>query len=385
MGTTLLDQCRQTIFTHQLFTPRARLLVAVSGGPDSVALLHVLATLRKEWALTLHVAHLDHGLRDTSQGDAAFVRELGTAWQIPTAIERRDVRAICTRAGWSLEDGARRVRYQFLSEVAARYGAQCIALAHTADDQAETVLMRLLRGTGLMGLAAIPIKRGLEAVSWEQSREPRVWIVRPLLESWRREILAYLTEQRLAVREDATNTDRRFLRNRIRHELLPLLEREYNPNIKRTLTQLAEQSHWDYAYLHAAALRQWKRTVKVPHPSRRPPRSLRSRSGQSKAHLQEGANGMATKGSAPDEVRIALTGFLRQPKALQRQLVRQAIQWVRADVAQVEFRHWLEAERLFRTQPVGTRLDLPGGVQLRREDGWVTCLRVAGASSTIAE
>lgn len=329
----VIERVQQAVIRHQLMQPRARIIVAVSGGADSVALLHLLIQLRQAWKLTLHVAHLDHGLRAASAEDAAFVEALGTRWHLPTTIETRDVGAVCARHGWSLEEGARHVRYEFLLEVARRHSAHAIATAHTADDQAETVLMRLLRGTGLMGLGAIPMKR----------QQGQIWIVRPLLGLWRREIVAYLQEAHLTYREDLTNTDPRFVRNRIRHELLPLLERDYNPNVKGALAQLAEQSQWDYTYLQEAAGRQWKRTVKI-----RP--------------------------SAVVEVSVA--AFLHQPPALQRQLVRQAIQQVKGDLRSFEFRHWMEIQRLFTERPIGALVNLPGDVQLRRDKDRVMCQRI---------
>ena len=331
-----LLKIRQALATHQLLFPRARVVVAVSGGADSVALLHALVSLRPAWKLVLHVAHLDHGLRDGSREDAAFVRALAAAWDIPCTAARQDVRAACERGGWSLEDGARRVRYAFLLGVANEQRASHIALAHTADDQAETVLMRLVRGCGIVGLSGIPVKRRVE----------ETWIVRPLLDVWRREVLAYLTDAGLTFREDPSNRDLRFVRNRIRHELLPLLERNYNPNIKQALTQLAEQNHWDAAYLQDAAGRQWKRAVKLP-----------------------------TASHGRREAAISIAAFQRQPKAIQRQLMRQAVQRVHGETVQLEFRHWVEAERLFAARPVGTRVDLPGGVQLRREKERVICAR----------
>jgi tRNA(Ile)-lysidine synthase len=328
----VLTQAQRAIATHRLLAPRDRVLVGVSGGADSVALLHVLVSLRPTLRLALRVVHLDHGLRAVSREDASFVEALALRWGLPATIERRDVGAICAREGWSLEDGARRVRYQCFLDVARRYSMGRIALAHTADDQAETVLLRLVRGTGLLGLGAIPTMRELE---------PGVCVVRPLLEVWRRDILAYLREAGLSYREDETNRDQRFLRNRIRGELLPLLERHYNPNIKRTLTQLAEQSRWDYAYLQAAACRLWKRAAKERSPSQ--------------------------------NVAISVRAFRRQPKALQRQLVRRAVERVRGTVGQLEFRHWVEVEQLFLSRPAGTILDLPGNIQFRRGQDRVVC------------
>lgn len=328
----LLATVRTTIAAHQLFPSRARLVVAVSGGADSVALLHLLTQRHIGWQFALHVAHLDHGLRPDSCHDAAFVNDLATQWRLPSTIERRDVRACCAKAGWSIEDGARRIRYQFLQDVARRHSAPFIAVAHTADDQAETVLLRLVRGTGLMGLSAIPIRRPLD----------ELWVVRPLLHVWRQDILAYLQEAGLTYRDDATNANPHFVRNRIRHELLPMLEDRFNPNIRHALTQLAEQSQWDYTFLSSAAQRQWKRlakTSKAPH------------------------------------IAMAVAPFLRQPKALQRQLVRETMQRVRGNLNQFEFRHWLEVERLFTDRPAGTIVDLPDGIQWRRERDRVICYR----------
>ncbi len=330
MGGDVLERVRQTITGHSLIPKNARVIVAVSGGADSVALLHVLTRLRAVWGWDLSAVHVDHRLRRESSEDAAFVQQLGEQWQVPTTIQRRDVLAICERQGWSLEDGARRIRYECFLDAARTRSASYVVLAHTADDQAETVLMRLVRGTGLMGLSAIPMKRQLE----------EAWVVRPLLEVWRQSVLAHLEEERLTYREDASNQDLRFVRNRIRHELLPLLERHYNPNIKSTLAQLAEQSRWDYTYLQQAAGRQWKRLAKMKRPG---------------------------------QIVIPMKAFLRQPKALQRQLVRHAIRRVGGEPGAFEFRHWLEVERLLSARPTGTLLHLAGGVQLRRESQWMVC------------
>ena len=332
---------RETIARQRLFPARSRIVVAVSGGADSVALLHVLASLRTTWALELHAAHLDHGLRVESSQDAAFVRELSGHLGIPVTLERRDVAARCAREGWSLEDGARRIRYEFLCGLAQRQSASHLAIAHTADDQAETVLMRIIRGTGLLGLGAIPMTRDLGEVQ----------LVRPLLEVWRREIVAYLDAERLTYREDATNQNLDIVRNRIRHELLPLLERSYSSHIKERLVQLAQQSRLDYQYLQQSAARQWKRIAKV---------------------------------TSPRTVRLARSPFLRQSPSLQRQLVRQAVQYVRGDLAQFEFRHWVEIDRLFREHPAGSLVDLPGGIQWRRENDAVVCQRVSPRSSSSA-
>lgn len=324
MTEPMAARVRRDILALQLLHRNDRVVVGVSGGADSVALLHLLVRLRPSLRLTLYVVHVDHQLRAEAPEDAAFVQELAARLKVPAVIERRDVEALCRRAGWSLEDGARRIRYRCFVEAAARYSASAVALAHTADDQAETVLMRLLRGSGLTGLAGIPVMRESQGVR----------IVRPLLHCWRNEVLAYLTSVRLTYREDASNADRRFVRNRIRHELLPLLAREYNPNIKAALVQLAGHSRVDDAYLQSSAQRYWKR---VAHAARR------------------------------GDVSLKLPTLSRQPEALQRQLVRRALREIQGDLNQFEFRHWLELDRLLQRPSTRAAVHLPGGVQVVRE------------------
>ena len=318
----LSAQVRQTIRSARLLRSGERVLIGVSGGADSVALLHLLVRFQDAWRLRVAVVHVDHQLRPESAQDAAFVEELARRLKVPVTIVVRDVREAMRRQGWSLEDGARRLRYEAFQAVATRWAATKLALAHTADDQAETVLMRLLRGAGLTGLSAIPMTRALGDVT----------VIRPLLNVWKADLLEYLTIQHLSFRQDSTNGDARFLRNRIRTELLPLLEQAYNPRVKALLGQLAEQCRTDTLFLQEAAQRHWKRLVK-------------SRNGQ---------------------MALRISGFLKQPKALQRQLIRLAVQRLQGDLTGFEFRHWMEIERLFIERPVGTVLDLPGAMQCER-------------------
>ncbi len=210
-------------------------VVAVSGGPDSVALLRAIVVARP--AVPLTVAHLNHQLRGSeSDADEAFVRDLcarlsaaGAALRL--RVERLDVAA--RAAGDNLEAAARRRRYDWLTAVAREAGAVWVATGHTADDQAETVLHRLLRGTGLRGMCGIPARRPLA---------PGVEVVRPLLRVRRADVLAYLQELGQDVRHDSSNADLRFTRNRLRHELLPHLATHYNPAITTVLCSLAEQA-----------------------------------------------------------------------------------------------------------------------------------------------
>ena len=205
----LVAVARDSIRRSGMLRGGEAVLVAVSGGADSVALLDVLGALAPELRLTLHVVHVHHGLRPEADADAGFVGGLCARLGIPFHLERVAVRREPPWEG--LEAEARRARYGAFREVARRVGAQRVATAHTADDQAETVLMRLLEGAGPRGLAGIAPVRGI--------------FIRPLLGARRADIEAHLRARGLAWVEDASNSDPRFLRNRIRHEVLPFLAR----------------------------------------------------------------------------------------------------------------------------------------------------------------
>ncbi len=252
----LVDKVEQFL-RRQGISPRG-MVVAVSGGPDSVTLLRVLVTLRDRDlssctdgpASTLVIAHLNHQLRGAeSDADERFVGELHGSLTakgikgLELRCERFDVAGQARAEGGNLENVARRVRYDWLAGVAREFGVSCVATGHTADDQAETVLHRLLRGTGLKGLRAIAAQRVLA---------PGVQVVRPLLHVTRDEVLAYLEGESQAYRQDSSNASLDYMRNRIRHELLPRLAQHYNPGIVSVLCRLAEQA--DEAYRNHLAL-----------------------------------------------------------------------------------------------------------------------------------
>ena len=200
-------------------------VMGLSGGADSMALAHALATLAPRIGFTVVAAHLDHGLRADSAADAAFCRETCTRLGIAFRTATADVRGRAERDGGGIEEAARLERHAFLRSVKDEVGTAVIALGHTRDDQAETFLMRLLRGSGSAGLAAMRPRRGD--------------VIRPLLGVSRREVLQYARENDLSWREDPTNADPSFLRNRVRHELLPYLETRFNPGIRETLARTA--------------------------------------------------------------------------------------------------------------------------------------------------
>lgn len=225
----MLEQVREAVRRGSMLRHGDRVILAVSGGPDSVALLHLLHRLAPEWALSLHVFHLDHGLRGPdSAADAAYVAGLADTWGLPVTVITLPPGDLKREAG-SLQANARRRRYQEIHALATRLGATKVATGHNQDDQAETVLMRLLRGAGLKGLAAIPATR----------TEAGFTLIRPLLTIPRHEIELYCSEHKLFPRLDASNERTDYLRNRIRLELMPMLAREYNPAIGANLAQLA--------------------------------------------------------------------------------------------------------------------------------------------------
>jgi len=221
-----------TIRRHKLLTSGDRVLVAVSGGPDSVALLEVLYRLRKRLGIELALAHLNHGLRgEEANEDERFVRGLAKRYRLRHRCGKVDVSARRRAKGGSLEEAARAARYAFLRKAARELGANVLALGHTANDNAETLLMNLLRGAGLRGLAGIPIVRP----------EGELRLVRPLLEVTRPEVLEFLRRSGLNFRTDASNADTALTRNRIREELLPQLAAQYNPSVGKLLARTADQ------------------------------------------------------------------------------------------------------------------------------------------------
>lgn len=301
-----------TIRKRGLTRASDRVGVAVSGGADSVALLRVLLELRGELGVVLFVAHFDHGLRgEESAADAAFVKEVARELELEFFLGRGDVRAHAAREKLSIEAAARDLRYGWLAQLAGEQRLDVIATAHTLDDQAETVLLKFLRGAGTKGLAGIyPVVRGDE----------KVRVVRPLLEVARTEVESYLEFLDQPWREDESNLDRRFTRNRVRHDLLPLLERDFNPNVRRTLNDVAEIARGEEEYWQALIARE-----------------------------------MAGRSAA--ERRLDLAAFADLPLALQRRLLKQ---FAADQGLALDFEHVEKLRRCARGEM--TKAELPGDV-----------------------
>ncbi|MBP7836103.1 MAG: tRNA lysidine(34) synthetase TilS [Candidatus Omnitrophica bacterium] len=308
----ILDKVKETIGRYKLISRRDLVLVAVSGGADSVCLLYLLQALSRPLGFKLQVAHLDHMLRKDSARDAEFVRRLGFKLGIPVIIGKINVKELDKRG--SLEEIARDARLGFLFKVAKDIQADKIALAHNLDDQAETVLMRILRGTGLYGLAGILPKRQLCGFT----------VIRPLIRVQRREIEAYLRREKIKPRIDKTNLQDIYLRNKIRNRLVPLLKKEYNPRIKEALSNMAEGIAFDYDYLNRQALRLAK----------------------------GGCN------------RVNIAKFLKLHPAIQRLILRLGISRLQGSTRRITFRHINEIEDLIANRPLNSIVDLPKGISV---------------------
>ncbi len=297
---------------QKLFKTGETVVVAVSGGADSVALLDILVHLEEE-RLHLVVAHLNHGLRGAaSDEDEAFVSRLAARYQLPFASKRVAVAQLAQESRLSLEDAGRKARYAFFAETAATRAATSIALAHHLDDQAETVLIRLLRGAGGAGLSAMG--------SSSQGN-----LKRPLLQVSRAQIESYLNSAGLSHRNDASNADTAILRNSIRHELIPFLRR-YNPKVSERLAATAQILAGDQELLE-----QFTET----------------------AYLR-----LACR--LPDALTLEIEGLLREPHALRLRLYRRALLEVRGDLRHIALTHLEAIERLALSDRSNARLKLPG-------------------------
>lgn len=243
-GSSLTERVNAAIRRHKLLDRGSRVLVGVSGGADSTALLHLLCCLAPRLKLTLAIAHLHHGIRGrAADEDARWVRKLGRQLGLRTIVGRADVPGLARRAGISIEMAARQARNTFFLSAARRARCDTLALAHTADDQAETVLMRLARGAGSEGLRGIARSRVVEGLRR----------VRPLRDVRRAELEAWLCRRGIGWREDETNRDISILRNRVRHRILPLLEAELNPRAREALCRAADILEGENALLNMLA------------------------------------------------------------------------------------------------------------------------------------
>jgi len=319
----MFEQLISVLVEKCSFDPHRPVLAGVSGGPDSLCLLDVL----RQQGYPVIVAHLDHGLRPTAALEAQRLRRMAEGWGLPFVLEEADVAGYAARQGLSIEEAAREARYRFLFEQAARCQAQAVAVGHTANDQVETVLMHLLRGSGLSGL------RGMRYRSLPNPWSQEIPLTRPLLGVWREEIVTYLEQRGLQASLDESNLDTRFYRNRLRHELTPQLEL-LNPGAQRRLWQMADILAEDEAVLAQAEQIAWQG-----------------------CWLEQGQGFVA----------LGVTNLRRQPVGLQRRLLRRAMAVLRPGLRDIDFSAVERGLRFLGCASRSNRCDLAGGLRLEME------------------
>jgi tRNA(Ile)-lysidine synthase len=336
--TDLESKVLDFIQRYSLISRKELVVVGVSGGADSVCLLHVLAKWQKRLGIKLHIAHLNHQLRGAeSEADAEYVSNLAGSLGIPSTIDRQDVAAYRVQRNCSIEEAARELRYAFFAQLAKEVGAHRIAIGHTRDDQVETILMHILRGTGITGLCGLApcspmaynsqgMSSPAEALSVAKGKRSNLLVIRPLLDITREETASYCQEHQLEPRIDSSNLSPSFFRNRLRLHLLPLL-RQYNPSIDQALLRLADIAKEDNAFIEQQASGLWDEV----------------------ARQENNAIYLDKK---------QLAGL---PLALQRHLLRAALTQLVGDVRDIEATH-IEAARSLLNKSASKRISLPHGL-----------------------
>ena len=327
----LVEKTEKIVRQNRLIPYGEKVIVGVSGGPDSTALLHVLCRLRNNLGLQLYVAHVDHQLRKSAGRDALFVAKLCQHFQIPCTIKRIKIKTSPAKS--SVEEVAREKRLEFLLELAKQKKAKTIVLGHTQDDLAETVLMRILRGTGLLGLQGIlPVKQ-----------MQNINLVRPFIHFSKKEICAYLKQKKIKFCVDPTNRQTHFFRNKIRLQLLPLLEKQYQSNLREVLANLANNTALDYDYLQKQGKEELEKLIFEKN---------------------------------IDQVKLKLLNLRQLHPALRRMVIRLAIQNLKGNLNQFSLTHMKEIENLIQERPEGSRIDLPHGLTVQKNKSILTLERI---------
>ena len=337
----LVSQIEQTIEADKLIAPGDAVVVAVSGGPDSVALLHVLFLLAPKWDLRLVAAHVNHQFRGAeSDAEAEFVASFASKLGLPCEVGVIDVPAYIEHTALNAQAAAREKRYDFLHAVAEQHGATRIALAHHADDQAETVMMRILRGTGPSGLAGMPMHRV----------EKKVELIRPLLRIYKSEVVQHCLEHGLSFCLDSSNESRKYFRNQVRLDVLPML-RKYNEQLPESLNRLAELMRAEDDYMDGEAVRAFEAIVT---PSAR-------------------------------SCRLSRADFARLHIALQRRLIKLILKYLASGLERPDFAR-MEAVRhaIVQKQPANIKLDIYEQLSFVREYDDVRFQRPAALTSSFS-
>jgi len=325
----LVSRVAQSIHDEQLLELNDTIVVAISGGADSMALMHLLQEFneRQKWMLKFHIAHLNHQLRGAeADADEEFVKALAKRLRLPFTVDRLDIAKRAESDGLSIEQAARRCRMEFFERVCLANGIKKVVLAHHADDKAETVLHRIIRGTGIRGLAGIrplrPIREGSD-----------IHLIRPLLKIHRTEIVHYLQENGISYREDASNKSEEFTRNRIRHEVLPLLRKKFNPQVTEALIRLADLSRGLDDYL-----------------------------------IETGERMLESLILDQDDRQLVLhcPSLIRKPRVIQTQLIRQAILRLGIGEGELTYGHMNAVADMAARHEGSEAVDLPSGLRVSR-------------------
>ncbi|MCR4336804.1 MAG: tRNA lysidine(34) synthetase TilS [Candidatus Omnitrophica bacterium] len=311
----MIRQVKETIKRHQLISHGDSILIGVSGGPDSIFLLHILHELRHDLGIKLFAGHVNHQIHRRSLAHQKFVERTCQKLQIPfqsVAVK------IMVAKGSSLEEAAREERFKALIQIARKLKATTIALGQHQNDVAETVLMRILRGSGLLGLQGILPRRTIYGMR----------VIRPLIHLQKAEIETWLAAKRISYRQDPTNQQTKFFRNKVRKELLPLLQKKYNPNIIETLSHLSENVVLDYEYLQL----------------------------QAEAALK----------SVETERGLRMEPLRQFHLSLVRLMIRLKIQKIQGHLRRIELAHINEIEDLIKNRPDGAVVNLPYGIEVKK-------------------
>lgn len=322
MPNNLIERVLKTVRNYEMLKTGQTVLVAVSGGSDSVFLLQALNHLKNKLKLKkIVVCNLDHGIRGKeSSEDSLFVKKIAESLNLGFIHKKIDLSKIRSK-GLSTEEAAREERYKFFNDAARAVKADVIATGHTLDDQAETILMRIIKGASLKGIIGIsPVRE-----------EGPLKIIRPLFELEKAEIEKYLDERGAEYRVDSTNAEPIYFRNTIRRDIMPFLEK-YNPRLKRVLCSLAEHLREDFEFIKEAKL---------------------------KARGQE-------SGVKDGEIEIKLKDLVLQPRAIQKEILRDLLEKSGGEVKKLSFKHWKEMEQLLKHKGKGRALDLPGDIRVTR-------------------
>jgi tRNA(Ile)-lysidine synthase len=317
----MFNRVYEYIQKHNMLKPGDGVVVGVSGGADSMALIHLLCRMREYIPMALYVVHIDHGIRgEAAKEDALFVETMATEWGLDFFLKETSVPKLAKEWGLSEEQAGRKVRHDFYQEVRRRVNGHRIALGHHRDDQVETILFNIIRGSGLAGLSGMePVRDGV--------------IIRPLLEISRREIEAYCRREGIEYRHDQTNEETIYTRNRVRHMLIPMIEEHFNPSFSSNLTRMGDILRDDEAFLRDYSRDAFDRDATIKE----------------------------------DEISFSLRDLSQYPEAIRRRLLREGLLRLKKNLVDIHHIHIDGILDLVKESQVGSTLDLPENIKVRKD------------------